>query len=261
MYRASQFVVLCFCWLLAFVPSIRGNEIPLSPSAEELTPFAENVLFHVVLHELGHGVVREFDLPILGNEETLADAFATYFVIRHFPDRAFDVVKARTESLLIESNEVPRVEWTVKGEHNNDARRAFQIMALAVAADREKFEQLAKEIGMTDREIARAVDYGSEIHRSWRRLLRPIMMPTGMESREVGMRFDASCEMASQIRSSRLATDIEKALRMIDWHSTVSVNFAEGDGGAAWSRSSRSVTVHSEYVRRFIEQGRRSSAE
>ena len=33
-----------------------------------LTDFASDVIFHVVLHELAHALVREFDLPILGNE-------------------------------------------------------------------------------------------------------------------------------------------------------------------------------------------------
>jgi hypothetical protein len=36
------------------------------------------------------------------------------------------------------------------------------------------------------------------------------------------------------------------------------VRFAAGDGGAAWSRSKRTVTVHSDYIRRFVEQGKRA---
>ena len=65
-----------------------GERFMGEPDSETITPFAENVLFHVVLHELAHGLVREFDLPILGNEETLADAFATHYVVTNVPDRA-----------------------------------------------------------------------------------------------------------------------------------------------------------------------------
>ncbi len=35
-------------------------------------------------------------------------------------------------------------------------------------------------------------------------------------------------------------------------------NFKEGSGGASWSRSKRTTTVHSEYLQRFIEQGQRA---
>ena len=72
---------------------------------EQVSTFAEDVLLHVVLHELGHALIREFDLPILGNEETMADAFATWYMTHHLPERAFNVLKARTDSLMIEAQE------------------------------------------------------------------------------------------------------------------------------------------------------------
>jgi hypothetical protein len=88
--------------------------------AVEVSAFARDVTLHVVLHELGHALIREFDLPVLGNEETMADAFATHFLTTHLPDRAADVLRARTTSLMIEAREVPREQWTVRGEHDND---------------------------------------------------------------------------------------------------------------------------------------------
>jgi hypothetical protein len=100
-----------------------------SEGVVEASAFARDVTLHVVLHELGHALVREFDLPVLGNEETMADAFATHYLTTYLPDRAVDVLKARTASLMIEAREIPREEWDVRGEHDNDARRAFQIAA------------------------------------------------------------------------------------------------------------------------------------
>ncbi|MGZ8940244.1 MAG: DUF4344 domain-containing metallopeptidase [Limisphaerales bacterium] len=237
---------------LLWGPAIWADESP----AETVSKFAENVLLHVVLHEIGHGLIREFDLPVLGNEETMADAFATHYLTHYLPDRALDVLKARTDSLMIEANQVPRAKWTVKGEHDNDARRAFQIASLAVAADSKKYLPIAIGLGMTDGELRKAADYGAEIHRSWRRILRPLMMPNGLESRETRVTFDPSCKLAAQIRDNGLATEIASALKRFDWHSQVTVAFDQGDGGAAWSRSTRSISVKSEYVRRFIHQGK-----
>ena len=219
-----------------------------------LTEFASNVTTHVVLHEMGHALVREFDLPVLGNEETLADAFATWYLTNHMPDRALDVLHARVSSLLFEAAEVPRNEWTVRGEHNSDARRAYQIAALAVASDRERYAPIADLVGMTDGDRSSAADYGAEIHRSWRRLLRPYWMPDGLASKETRLRSELSDTGDASLQES-LERELMEALRRFDWHSQVTIAFQVGDGGAGWSRSKRAVTVNSAYMQRFVRQG------
>lgn len=222
----------------------------------EASAFARDVTLHVVLHELGHALIREFDLPVLGNEETAADAFATHYLTNHLPDRAVEVLRARTTSLMIEAREVPREEWPVRGEHDNDARRAFQIAALAVAADPAKYDSVAHGVGMSEQDIQKAKDYGAEIHRSWRRILAPLWMPHGVRSNEARVVWDPENESFAQVGSVDLVAEIESIVTRFDWHSQVTIRFAAGDGGAGWSRAERTVTVHSEYLRRFVEQGK-----
>jgi len=222
----------------------------------EVSAFARDVTLHVVLHELGHALIREFDLPVLGNEETMADAFATHYLTTHLPDRAVDVLRTRTTSLMIEAREVRREEWAVRGEHDNDARRAFQIAALAVAADPAKYDSVAKVVGMSEQDIQKAKDYGAEIHRSWRRILAPLWMPDGLRSNEARVVCDQENESFAQVGSVGLVAELESIITRFDWHSQVTIRFAAGDGGAGWSRAKRTVTVHSEYLRRFVEQGK-----
>jgi hypothetical protein len=235
----------------------RRAELESSRSdAVELTTFARDVAMHVVLHELGHALVREFDLPVLSNEEALADAFATCYLTAHHPDRAPDILAARVRSLMIEASEVPREEWSVRGEHDNDARRAFQIAALAVAADEAKYIHVAALAKMTAVDIRRAKDYGTEVHRSWRRLLVPIMMPDGVPSREAKVTCEVPADSPFYPGYAELIAELEPILRRFDWHTTVTIHFANGDGGASWSRSQRTITVRSNYLRRFVEQGK-----
>ncbi len=238
------------------VHSTRDITRDASVQRARVTPFAQDVVMHVVLHELAHALVREFDLPILGNEETLADAFATHYLTTYMPDRAPAVLEARVRSLMIEANEVPREKWPVRGEHNNDARRAYQIAALAVAADAEKYAGVAAAVGMSKKDVKRSGDYGAEIHRSWRRILRPLWMPSGAASTEARVRIDKSCSIAKQLDKAGLTKRLRDVIRRFDWHSQVTIRFAQGDGGAGWSRSKRTITVHSEYVERFIAQGK-----
>jgi hypothetical protein len=226
-----------------------------------LSVFAADVTLHVVLHELGHAVMREFDLMVLGNEETMADAFATHLLTEHFPEHAVSAISARVRSLMIEANEVPRDRWTVRGEHDNDARRAYQIAALAIAADKEKYAGVAKIMGMSERNIVKACDYGSEIHQAWRRTLSPLMMPAGKISKLALLRADEATRAFVDAGKPSLASTITNALQRFDWHSQVTVDFVWGSGGAAWSRSTRTVTVNSEYLQRFIAQGVKAEAQ
>jgi hypothetical protein len=224
--------------------------------AVEVTSFAKDVTLHVVLHELGHALIREFDLPILGNEETMADAFATHYLTTHLPDRAADVLKARTTSLMIEAREVSRAEWTVAGEHDNDARRAFQIAALAVAADPVKYASVAKVVEMSDRDVQKAKDYGAEIHRSWRRILGPLRMADGARSKEAHVVCNFESGLSDTSHAISLGAELESIVTRFDWHSQVTVRFIAGEGRAGWSRSARTITVPSEYIRRFVAQGK-----
>lgn len=220
----------------------------------EVSQFSRDVILHVVLHEMGHALVREFDLPILGNEETLAEAFATYYLTSYLPERAEATLLARVTSLMIEAGEVPRAEWTVAGEHNSDARRAFQIAALSVAVDAGKYASVAAAAGMSESDIRRARDYGTEILRSWRRILRPLRMPDGATSKEAWVSYDEA-PIFQDLLQDGLADELRLALYGFDWHSQVTITFKVGEGGAGWNRSKRTITVNEEYVRRFIDQG------
>ncbi|MBK8096357.1 MAG: hypothetical protein IPK26_04575 [Planctomycetes bacterium] len=226
------------------------------PADVHLTPFANDVLLHVVLHELGHALVREFDLPVLANEETLADAFATHFLVHHLPARAEPVLRARVASLMIEARQVARADWPVNGEHDNDARRAFSIAALAVAVDPDRYARVAELAGLTAVDVRKARDYGPEVHRSWRRTLRPLWMPPNEASDEARLRIPDGDAFLGQLAASGLAKEIDDAVRRFDWHSQVTILFEPGDGAAAWNRSTRTITIKSGYLRRFVEQGK-----
>jgi hypothetical protein len=82
-----------FDWLHIQVNTERNNSAVgrqfLGPQVINIRDW--NSKFKMV-HELGHALIREFDLPILGNEETMADAFATHYLTTHLPDRAVDAI-------------------------------------------------------------------------------------------------------------------------------------------------------------------------
>jgi hypothetical protein len=76
------------------------------------------------------------------------------------PEHAVSAISARVKSLMIEADEVPRDQWAVRGEHDNDARRAYQIAALAIAADKEKYAGVAGIVGMSEETSKRSAIMG-----------------------------------------------------------------------------------------------------
>ena len=216
----------------------------------EVSVFAQNVLIHVVLHELGHGLLRQFDLPTLGNEETLADAFATHYAVTQLPENALQILSSRVRSLMIEATEIPRDKWSVKGEHNSDARRAFQIAALAIAYDQNKYASLAKLVDMNAKDIRKATDYGNEVHSSWERILKPLWMPQGKQSKQVRVLLQASI-FGAALESNNLDKLLLNIISSFDWRSQITLSFPGGSGGAGWSRSKRTITVRDQYIHRF----------
>jgi hypothetical protein len=244
--------------------TIPGSAVPDREPLLDPVPvsvFAADVTLQVVLHELGHAVIREFDLMVLGNEETMADAFATHLLTEHFPEHAVSAISARVKSLMIEANEMPRDQWTIRGEHDNDARRAYQIAALAIAADKEKYAGVAEIVGMSKRNIDKACDYGAEIHQAWRRTLSPLMMPAGKVSKLALLRADEATRAFVDAGKPSLASTITNAFQRFNWSSPVAVDFVWGSGTAGWSREKRTVTVKSEYLQRFIAQGVKAEAQ
>jgi hypothetical protein len=111
--------------------------------------------------------------------------------------------------------------------------------------------------------IKDAVDYGAEIHRSWRRVLEPLWMPEGQRSREARVKCDPMMKSFASmpVSTGEGAVDVEGEIASIitrfDWHSQVTVHLAAGAGGAAWARSKRTITVNAAYVQRFVDQGQR----
>src|SRR5690606_8945846 len=97
-------------------------------------------------------------------------------------------------------------------------------------------------------------DYGSEVHRSWRRMLAPLMMPAGQRSKEGRVIVEEGS--ITKGSAAELAPALESIMTSFDWHSQVTISFVAGDGGASWSRGRRTITVNSQYLRRFVDQGR-----
>lgn len=236
---------------------VRRALLPIATCAAVLAPGAghadealDNVFLHVVAHEMGHAMIREFDLPITASEEAMADAFAVVALHHALPERWAGIVTDRAASRFAADGRTD-----LFGEYPPDARRAGAIVCLALALDPEGFAATARGFGLEGDAAERCLDFGAEIARGWRRTVAPYLMPAGARVTEVGLREDD--RRIPEGRPSDGAVDDAMAmLAGIDWHSRVTLVLERCDGGAVWSRNGRTIRICDRYLERAASDAR-----
>lgn len=235
------------CWIVAACVALSTN---LSHAQTTLSEYTENVLTHVILHEVGHALIREFDLPILANEEVMADTFATVYIVQNMPERSLAIITSRAQSYAAEMD-----EETVFAEHPDDVWRAGQMICLAYGLDPDQFEQLARDSGMTGDEAANCRDSGPEIGRAWRRMIAPLKMPPNAAVTEVQGQIGEG-PWKDAIVNSNLIDTLQPLMAGFDWHSLMTLHFDNCDTGATWFRNGRKILICDDLITRFEAQSR-----
>ena len=132
-----------------------------------------NMLF-VVVHEIGHAVIGEMEMPVLGREEDAADAFAIYAALWFGDDFSHRILVEATQGWFL-SDQRDRKEGeklAFYGAHGIDVQRAYQVVCFMVGSDPAKFKDLADKTKLPEdrRETCRR-DYSNTAW-SWDMMLK-----------------------------------------------------------------------------------------
>ena len=113
--------------------------------AARLTSFVIGNLLFVLVHELGHAVISQLKLPVLGREEDAADSFATLSILSVGTELSHTVLRETARGLLLTADRDKSSDQLlpIYDEHSLDAQRAFQIVCLMVGSDPKKFRDVA----------------------------------------------------------------------------------------------------------------------
>jgi hypothetical protein len=139
-----------------------------------LNQFVSGTLRFVLLHEIGHGFVDLYDIPVLGREEDAADRFATWWMA---PDgqgqdgtdaiaaMEWWLASARTSGLSRE-----QLAWW--DEHGIDEQRGYQIACLLYGSDPQTMGPLAGRLGLPAERRESCVPEAQRNAASWSAFLR-----------------------------------------------------------------------------------------
>jgi hypothetical protein len=124
--------------------------------------FAANNSLFVLYHEIGHMLVHQLNLPVLGKEEDAADNMATWTLLRKGTPEADQALADAAYGWLLSGvayNSTIEDE-DLYGNHSLDRQRAFQIVCLMVGSNATAFRPIANEYAIDhERQDSCADDY------------------------------------------------------------------------------------------------------
>jgi hypothetical protein len=129
---------------------------------------------YVLHHEIGHLLINELDLPVLGWEEDAADSLATLMLLWGGTQDAYQTLYASTHAWVInhERRGLPPSEM-LADEHSLDLQRAYHSVCMMLGADAQAFTPIADLLSMPEQRRVRCARELDRLDRSWKAVLEP----------------------------------------------------------------------------------------
>jgi hypothetical protein len=142
---------------------------------ENLVEFVTGNMLFVLLHELAHVAIDDFELPVLGRDEDAADDYAVMRMLTvgtAFSQRVL-AEAARGWFLSDRRDRKDGEPLAYYDDHGLDQQRAYNIVCLTFGSDPAKFMDLANRLKLPeDRQGTCPNDY-AKVSRSWATALKP----------------------------------------------------------------------------------------
>jgi hypothetical protein len=151
---------------------------------------AGNMLF-VLTHELGHALIGEMDLYVLGREEDAADTFAVTRLLDVGTEVSAQVlIQAATGWFLSEKrNQARGIELRFYDAHGLDRQRAYQIVCLMVGSGPDKFAQAAEQAKLPKYRQQSCPDDYNIASSSWSKALKPHLRAADQPKQKIAVSY------------------------------------------------------------------------
>jgi hypothetical protein len=227
----------------------------------DLVEFVTGNMLFVGFHELGHGLVSQLRLPVLGREEDAVDAFATLAMLEAGTDFSVNVLVQAARGWFLSDRRDRKLGDTLTfyDEHGLDQQRAFNIVCLMVGSDAEEYKALAEWVQMPpERQQTCRTDYESAKY-AWDFVLKPSLRAADQPRSAVSVTYDPGTgTLDTYARSFRSIGFLETLAahasdRYVLPRPISIVMQACGDSNAWWNAPTLKETLCYEMAEDFVE--------
>jgi hypothetical protein len=229
-------------------------------SKRQLVEFVIGNTLFVMAHELGHVLISEMNMPVLGREEDAADSFAIMV--------ALNLHNAVSERVLIEATK----GWVLSSkrdkqqknalafydEHGLDLQRSYNVVCMMVGSDQQKYKSLAEDMKLPEeRQTSCVRDYKTTMW-SWEEMLKSHRRAADQPKVTINVEYQDDKKFATQAKILRdmglLDALAAHAADRYVWPKPFSIVARScGDPNATWNAGSRTLTLCYELAGEFIE--------
>ncbi len=215
----------------------------------------------LLLHEVGHVLVSQFQLPVLGREEDAADTYAALTMLRIGTSFTVQGLADAAKGWFFDARRDQEIgdKPLYYDEHNVSAQRAYQIVCLMVGSDPEKFKSLADLAKMPEeRQNTCKRDY-RKASDAWNAVLAPHRRQPGQPETKIDVVYGDGKgnydRLANLFRSIRfLETVAEHAQETYLWPYPWTLAMEScGRPGSDYDTDTRTVTMCYEQAFDFAE--------
>jgi hypothetical protein len=165
----TQTITVCYELMENFYNLYREDGM----TAEDADKKMFDAVRFAFLHEVGHAMIYNYDLPIAGNEEDAADRCSSYINIEELGDSGVKAVLAAADAFRIESKRKSTTKRDMADEHLLKEQRFYNSLCMIYGADSEKYEYFVTDGYLPKERAARCPGEYQRTVESWKNLLQP----------------------------------------------------------------------------------------
>src|ERR1700733_13070898 len=212
-------------------------------------------------HELGHVLIAEMHLPLLGREEDAADTYAALRMLTFGTSFSQHELAQAAQGWFLNDRRDQEIgeKPLYYDEHNLSQQRAYQILCLMVGSDPDKFKGLADQMKMpAERQRTCKRDF-AKTSEGWQTVLKPWLREPGDPETKINVvyaegkgMFDGGANMFRAIRF--LETVAANSAARYKWPHPFTLKMEScGRPGTDYDDEARIVTICYETPRDFAE--------
>lgn len=130
----------------------------------------------LLFHELGHGLVTLYDLPVTGKEEDAVDQLSTLLLASGDEEhQSYAIHTINAWAAMSESKEALSQTERLADEHSLSAQRYYNWACWLYGSDPERFDSVVNDEVLPEGRRERCPSEYAQIHKSWNTLLGPYL--------------------------------------------------------------------------------------